>query len=217
VRLIVTAGPTREPIDPVRYLSNRSSGKMGYAIAEAALAAGHSVILVSGPVSLVPPSGAKLVRVTTSDEMHDAVHAHLAACDVLVMCAAVADYKPAAFSTHKIKKQKNALTLELIPTRDILASLTRPSPEFLVVGFAAETDDLEANAQKKLRDKKCDIVVANDVSGNESGMESDQNEVTIFFRNGEKENISRAPKKIIARALVKILSNACEKRLTKKT
>jgi phosphopantothenoylcysteine decarboxylase/phosphopantothenate--cysteine ligase len=217
VRLIVTAGPTREPIDPVRYLSNRSSGKMGYAIAEAALAAGHSVILVSGPVSLVPPSGAKLVRVTTSDEMHDAVHAHLAACDVLVMCAAVADYKPAAFSTHKIKKQKNALTLELIPTRDILASLTRPSPEFLVVGFAAETDDLEANAQKKLRDKKCDIVVANDVSGNESGMESDQNEVTIFFRNGEKEKISRAPKKIIARALVKILSNACEKRLTKKT
>jgi phosphopantothenoylcysteine decarboxylase/phosphopantothenate--cysteine ligase len=217
VKFIVTAGPTREPIDPVRYLSNRSSGKMGYAIAEAALAAGHSVILISGPVSLVPPSGAHLVRVTTSDEMHDAVHAYLAASDVLVMCAAVADYKPATFSTRKIKKQKNALTLELIPTRDILASLTRPSPEFLVVGFAAETDDLEANAQKKLRDKKCDIVVANDVSGNESGMESDENEVTIFFRNGEKEKISRAPKKIIARALVKILSNACEKRLTKKT
>jgi len=124
VRFIVTAGPTREPIDPVRYLSNRSSGKMGYAIAEAALAAGHSVILVSGPVSLVPPSGANLVRVTTSDEMHDAVHAHLAAGDVLVMCAAVADYKPATFSRHKIKKQKRALTLELIPTRDILASLT---------------------------------------------------------------------------------------------
>jgi len=217
VRFIVTAGPTREPIDPVRYLSNRSSGKMGYAIAEAALAEGHSVILISGPVSLIPPSGANLVQVTTSDEMDDAVHAHLAACDVLVMCAAVADYKPATFSTRKIKKQKNALTLELIPTRDILASLTRPSPEFLVVGFAAETDDLEANAQKKLRDKKCDIVVANDVSGNESGMESDENEVTIFFRNGEKEKISRAPKKIIARALVKILSNACEKRLTKKT
>jgi len=208
VRFIVTAGPTREPIDPVRYLSNRSSGKMGYAIAEAA---------ISGPVSLIPPSGANLVQVTTSDEMDDAVHAHLAACDVLVMCAAVADYKPATFSTRKIKKQKNALTLELIPTRDILASLTRPSPEFLVVGFAAETEDLEANAQKKLRDKKCDIVVANDVSGNESGMESDENEVTIFFRNGEKEKISRAPKKIIARALVKILSNACEKRLTKKT
>jgi phosphopantothenoylcysteine decarboxylase / phosphopantothenate---cysteine ligase len=217
VRFIVTAGPTREPIDPVRYLSNRSSGKMGYAIAEAALAEGHSVILISGPVSLIPPSGANLVQVTTSDEMDDAVHAHLAACDVLVMCAAVADYKPATFSTRKIKKQKNALTLELIPTRDILASLTRPSPEFLVVGFAAETEDLEANAQKKLRDKKCDIVVANDVSGNESGMESDENEVTIFFRNGEKEKISRAPKKIIARALVKILSNACEKRLTKKT
>jgi phosphopantothenoylcysteine decarboxylase/phosphopantothenate--cysteine ligase len=217
VKFIVTAGPTREPIDPVRYLSNRSSGKMGYAIAEAALAAGHSVILISGPVSLVPPSGAHLVRVTTSDEMHDAVHAYLAASDVLVMCAAVADYKPATFSTRKIKKQKNALTLELIPTRDILASLTRPSPEFLVVGFAAETDDLEANAQKKLRDKKCDMVVANDVSGNECGMESDENEVTIFFRNGEKEKISRAPKKIIARVLVKIVSNACEKRLTKKT
>jgi phosphopantothenoylcysteine decarboxylase / phosphopantothenate---cysteine ligase len=217
VRFLITAGPTREPIDPVRYLSNRSSGKMGYAMAEAASAAGHSVTLISGPVSLVPPAGATLVQVTTSDEMHDAVQAHLASGNVLVMCAAVADYKPAAFSTHKIKKQKTALTLELIPTRDILASLTRPSPEFLVVGFAAETDDLEANAQKKLRHKKCDIIVANDVSGNESGMESDENEVIIFFRNGEKEKISRAPKKIIAQALVKIIANACEKRLTKKT
>jgi len=215
VRFLITAGPTREPIDPVRYLSNRSSGKMGYAIAEAAIAANHEVILISGPVSLPAPAGARRLEVVTSDQMHDAVHQNLTGCDVLVMCAAVADYKPAKASPQKIKKGAAGLILELVPTHDILSSIG-PERNCLVVGFAAETNDLEENARKKLRDKNCDIVVGNDVSGSDRGMESDENEVTIFFRNGETKKISRTPKKIIARELVKIFSNTREKRLTKK-
>ena len=216
MRFLITAGPTREPIDPVRYISNRSSGKMGYAIAEAALETGHDVVLISGPVNLDPPRGAQFISVLTSDEMDDAVHQHVRDCDVLVMCAAVADYKPQDVSETKIKKRDAPLSLELIPTRDILSSIKNKDRQFLVVGFAAETNDVEANARKKLQTKHCDIIVANDVSGADSGMESDQNEVTIFFRSGETKKISRAPKKIIARELVKIFSNMREKRLTKK-
>jgi phosphopantothenoylcysteine decarboxylase/phosphopantothenate--cysteine ligase len=217
VRFVVTAGPTREPIDPVRYLSNRSSGKMGYAIAEAALQAGHDVVLISGPVNLDPPRTAKFIPILTSDEMDEAVHRHLPDCDVLVMCAAVADYKPANVSAHKIKKRNETLSLELVPTRDILASLPKQNRQFVVVGFAAETNDLEKNAQKKLKEKNCDVIVANDVSTPDCGMESAENEVTILFRNGEKKKISRAPKKIIADELIKIISNTREKCLTKKS
>src|SRR4029077_14260034 len=160
--------------------------------------------------------GAQLISILTSDEMYNSVHRHLSDCDVVVMCAAVADYKPAKVSAQKIKKRDEPLTLELAPTRDILASLPKQDRKFLVVGFAAETKDLEKFAQKKLRDKYCDIIVANDVSGAHSGMESDENEVTILFRNGEKEKISRAPKRIIARELIKIFQNSQEKCLTKK-
>jgi phosphopantothenoylcysteine decarboxylase/phosphopantothenate--cysteine ligase len=206
VRFVVTAGPTREAIDPVRFLSNRSSGKMGYAIAEAAVAAGHSVKLISGPASIAPPEGAEFIAITTSDELHDEVHRAVRECDVLVMCAAVSDYKPATVAPRKIKKQKAPFALELVPTRDILASLPGENRNYLVVGFAAETHDLESNAQKKLREKNCDAIVANDVSQPDSGMESDENAVTIFFRNGETKSISRAAKKIIARELVKIIS-----------
>ena len=215
MRFLITAGPTREPIDLVRYISNRSSGKMGYAIAEAALAAGNEVTLISGPVNLDRPRGAHFISIVTSDEMHDAVHRHLRDCDVLVMCGAVADYKPAKVSAQKIKKKDEALSLELIPTRDILASLPKGDRRFLVVGFAAETNDLEENALKKLRVKNCDIIVANDVSRQDSGMESDANEVTIFFRNGETETIPHAPKKIIASALVKIFSKFARKTFDK--
>jgi phosphopantothenoylcysteine decarboxylase/phosphopantothenate--cysteine ligase len=217
VRFVVTAGPTREPIDPVRYLSNRSSGKMGYAIAEAALQAGHDVVLISGPVNLDPPRAAKFIPILTSDEMEAAVHRHLPDYDVLVMCAAVADYKPANVSAHKIKKQNKTLSLELIPTRDILRSLPKQDRQFVVVGFAAETGDLEANAQKKLKEKNCDLIVANDVSNPDYGMESADNEVTILFRNGEKRKISRAPKKNIAAELIKIISKMRENYLTKKS
>jgi phosphopantothenoylcysteine decarboxylase / phosphopantothenate---cysteine ligase len=216
VRFLITAGPTREPIDPVRYISNRSSGKMGYAIAEAALAAGHDVTLISGPVNLDPPPGAQFASILTSDEMYGAVHRHARECDVLVMCAAVADYKTRKVSATKIKKRNEHFALDLIPTRDILASLPHEDRQFLLVGFAAETSDIEENAKQKLRAKKCDIIVANDVSSADSGIESDENEVTIFFRNGEKKKISRASKNIIARELIKILINSREKRLTKK-
>ena len=216
MKFLITAGPTREPIDPVRYISNRSSGKMGYAIAEAALEDRHQVVLISGPVNLTPPRGARLISVVSSDEMFDAVHRHAPDCDILVMCAAVADYQPAAMSPQKIKKRDANLTLKLIPTRDVLASLPADG-KYLVVGFAAETNDLENYAQKKLHQKNCDVMVANDVSRADTGIESDENEVTIFFRDGEQKKISRAPKKNIARELVKIFANAREKRLTKKT
>jgi phosphopantothenoylcysteine decarboxylase/phosphopantothenate--cysteine ligase len=216
VRFVVTAGPTREAIDPVRFISNRSSGKMGYAIAEAALAKKHEVTLISGPASIAAPRGAKNVAIITSDELDDAVHRAIRECDVLVMCAAVADYKPAAISARKMKKRKASFALKLVPTRDILASLPKHR-RYLVVGFAAETHDLKQNAQKKLRAKNCDAIVANDVSGSQTGMESDENEVTIFFRNGESKKISRASKKIIARELVKIISKMWEKSLTKKS
>jgi phosphopantothenoylcysteine decarboxylase/phosphopantothenate--cysteine ligase len=216
VRFLITAGPTREPIDPVRYLSNRSSGKMGYAVAEAALDAGHNVVLISGPVAIDSPRGAKLISVSTSDEMFEAVHQHAGDRDIVVMCAAVADYKPAEFSGNKSKKRNRNFSLELVPTRDILASLAKPDRQFLLVGFAAETQNVEENAQQKLRHKNCDIIVANDVSDMRLGMESDENEVTVVFRNGEMKKIRRASKKIIARELIKIFSNTREKCLTKK-
>jgi phosphopantothenoylcysteine decarboxylase/phosphopantothenate--cysteine ligase len=217
VRFVVTAGPTREAIDPVRFISNRSSGKMGYAIAEAALAQGNEVTLISGPAAIAPPRGATFVSITTSDELHDAVQRALPACDVLVMCAAVADYKPAAVSPRKMKKRNAPFALRLIATRDILASLPKDNRRFLVVGFAAETHDLKTNAREKLLRKNCDLMVANDVSGKDSGMESDENEVVILFRNGETKKISRAPKRNIARELVKIISKMLEKSLTKKS
>ena len=210
---LITAGPTREPIDPVRYISNRSSGKMGYAIAEAALDAGYDVILISGPVNLAPPRDAKLISVSTSDEMFEAVHRHADASDVCVLCAAVADYKPAQVSPVKIKKNADGISIDLVPTRDILQSLGRQrAREFLLVGFAAETDHLEANAAKKLREKNCDIIVANDAR---IAMETDENELLILFRDGERKKISRAPKTFLARELVKIFSKIRNKKFDK--
>jgi phosphopantothenoylcysteine decarboxylase/phosphopantothenate--cysteine ligase len=190
---------------------------MGYAIAEAALAEGHDVTLISGPVNLEAPQNTKLICVSTSDEMFAAVHQHADKCDICVLCAAVADYKPANVSPTKIKKHNAHVALDLIPAPDILDSLgQRQDRQFVLVGFAAETDHVEENASKKLRAKNCDIMVANDVSDPGSGMESDVNEVRILFRDGEKKRISRAQKKIIAYELVKIFSNFATKCLTKK-
>jgi len=210
VRFLITAGPTREPIDPIRYLSNRSSGKMGYALAEAAVAADHDVVLISGPVDLEPVAGATLIPVSTSDEMFDAVVWHAKSCDVLVMAAAVADYKPERVSPTKIKKRDEKLALQLIRTRDILATIGNQPRNYLLAGFAAETENLEANAAKKLRDKNLDLIIANDVSNPAIGMESDKNEVTILFRSGEKRKIPRATKKNLARELIKIFVNTRE-------
>jgi phosphopantothenoylcysteine decarboxylase / phosphopantothenate---cysteine ligase len=213
VKFLITAGPTREPIDPVRYLSNRSSGKMGYAIAQAALEARHDVVLISGPVDVDLAHTAKMVRVQTADEMFTAVGEHVADCDVCVMCAAVADYKPERPAAQKLKKGTNALLLKLVPTRDILRSLgAMQDRQFLLVGFAAETEKMEENALTKLREKNCDIMVANDAN---LALENDENEVTVLFWDGEMKKISRAPKKIVARALIKIFANTREKCLTK--
>src|SRR5881398_4227920 len=170
---------------------------MGYAIAEAALSDGHHVTLISGPVNLEAPRDAQLISVLTSDEMFEAVHHHADQVDICVLCAAVADYKPANVSSTKTKKHGEKFSLELIPTRDILDSLGhRQDRQFLLVGFAAETNDVEENAARKLREKNCDLIIANDVSGTNSTMESDVNEVTILFEDGARQRISRAPKKI---------------------
>ena len=206
---LITAGPTREPLDPVRYISNRSSGKMGYAIAQGALDAGHDVILISGPVNLSPPRKAKFISVSSTDEMFEAVHRHTDESDICVLCAAVADYKPAQVSPVKIKKCAAQVSLELVPTRDILQSLgQRQNRKFLLVGFAAETNHLEANATEKLREKNCDIFVANDAR---IAMETDENELLILFRDGETKKISRSSKKNLGRELVKIFQNSQQK------
>lgn len=190
---------------------------MGYAIAEAARDAGHEVTLITGPATIELPSDVDVVPISTSDELFDAVHTHVRDCDVLVMCAAVSDYKPAKFSPHKLEKHRDTFTLELAATRDILASLPTEDRSYLVIGFAAQTHELEQNALRKLRAKNCDAIVANDVSRSDSGLESDENEVTIFFRNGECKAISRAPKITIARELMKIISELHQKSLTKKS
>jgi phosphopantothenoylcysteine decarboxylase/phosphopantothenate--cysteine ligase len=214
VTFLITAGPTREPIDPVRYISNRSSGKMGYAIAEAAVEAGHDVILISGPVNLAPPRNTQFISVSTGDEMFDAVHQHADSSDICVLCAAVADYKPAEVSPLKIKKRADGTSIDLVPTRDILQSLGQQrARKFLLVGFAAETDHLQPNAAKKLREKNCDIIIANDAR---VAMETDENELLILFRDGETKKISRATKEFLARELVKIFSKSQQKSLTKK-
>ena len=190
---------------------------MGYAIAQACIEAGHDVTLISGPVAIAAPVDAELVKITTADELYDAVHAHARSSDVLVMCAAVSDYKPVASAPHKLDKQTSEFALRVTPTRDILASLPHDDRRYLVVGFAAETHDVEASARSKLIRKKCDVIVANDVSGSDSGMESDENEVTIFFANGERDHIARAKKNVIARELMKKIFLFVEKRLTKKS
>lgn len=211
MKFLITAGPTREPIDPVRYISNRSSGKMGYAIAQAALDAGHDVVLVSGPVCIDAPRKAHLVRVTTSDEMHDAVFTHLNGTDIAVMCAAVADFKPAKYSARKIKKNHGLEKVLLVPTRDILSALGKIKKKIPLVGFAAETNSLAKNARKKLRAKNCDLLIGNDVSRTDTGFESDDNELTLFYKSGETVFLARKKKTALAKKLVKIFEKLQER------
>lgn len=182
MRVLVTAGPTREAFDPVRYLTNRSSGKMGYAMADAFARAGHSVLLVSGPSPLVVPEGVDFLPVETAAEMFDAVQHHIGRMDTAVFAAAVADYRPAAISAGKIKKNAGTLTVELVRTADILGTV-RGGFGFTgtLVGFAAETENLEANAREKLQRKGCDLVIANDVSKPGIGFDSDRNELLLVF------------------------------------
>jgi phosphopantothenoylcysteine decarboxylase/phosphopantothenate--cysteine ligase len=182
--ILVTAGPTREEIDPVRYISNYSSGKMGYALARAARRRGANVLLISGPTALAKPDGVQLVNVTSAADMYREVIARVCECDAVIKAAAVADYRPAVRNTTKIKKNADAATIELIKNRDILAELgALHQPPFLV-GFAAETDALAENAEKKLHGKNIDIIVANDVSQADAGFNVDTNRALLLFRDG---------------------------------
>lgn len=209
---LITAGPTREPIDPVRYLSNRSSGKMGYALAQAALDAGHAVTLISGPVCIAAPVGVRLVSVMTADEMYEAVHGHIEGVDVAVLAAAVADFKPARCEPHKIKKGEGGAEIALVQTRDILASLgALEGRRFLLAGFAAETNDLVENARRKLERKRCDVLIANDVSGAEIGFESDENAVRLFFPYRESVDLKKASKRELAGQIITILDEMKQK------
>ncbi len=201
-KILVTAGPTREPIDPVRFISNRSSGKMGYAVAAAAERRGAQVTLISGPVSLPPPANVDVVGVQSAAEMADAVLDRMAACDAIVKVAAVGDYRVAETAAHKIKKaQAGGWSLSLTPNRDILREIARRKGGQIIVGFAAETRNLEANAQTKLAEKNLDMIVVNQVAGKESAFEAEDNQVNLFFKDGRSESLPRMEKAALADVL----------------
>ncbi len=203
-RLLLTAGPTREPIDPVRYISNRSSGKMGYAVAEAARRAGAEVCLVSGPVALPPPAGVELVSVESAREMFDAVMARAGSQDIFIACAAVSDYRVRDAAQHKIKKSAESLSLELVRNDDILAAASALEERPFCVGFAAETRDIEAYARDKLARKRLDMIAANRV-GNGSGFEADVNQLDVFWTDGGAR-IEQASKAEVARRLIDLVA-----------
>lgn len=198
VRCLITAGPTREYLDPVRFLTNASSGKMGYALAERAVAMGWEVDLVSGPVALAPPPGVRIHSIVSTDDMSAAVGPLFPACDVLFMVAAVADYQPVHRAVQKMKKTTSRMTVDLIRTTDILSTLGAGKNRQVVVGFAAETNDLEKYALKKLADKGLDWIVANDISRPEVGMEVDDNQVVLLSAAGARMLFGPAPKPEVA-------------------
>lgn len=200
--VLVTAGPTRESIDAVRFISNASSGKMGYALAAAARERGADVVLISGPTHLVPPSGVKAVPVVTAEEMRAAVLKQYDHSDIVIMAAAVSDFKPIRPSARKIKKDEASDVLQLERTVDILKVLGESGGERLLVGFAAETDDVEQNALKKMKDKNLDMIVVNDLLRDGSGFGTDTNAVTIFDRSGKRQELPTMPKSEVARRIV---------------
>lgn len=200
LRILVTAGPTMESIDPVRYMTNRSSGKMGYAIAKAAGQRGAEVLLVSGPTHLSPPPRVGFKQVHTAEEMRKAVFDHYEGYPVVIKAAAVLDYRPRVQSPHKIKKEDGVQYLELVRTPDILAELgsLRGKRRSILVGFAAETRDLVASAEEKLRKKNLDMIVANDVSRKDAGFEADTNQVKVIYRDGRSEELPLMSKQEVA-------------------
>jgi phosphopantothenoylcysteine decarboxylase/phosphopantothenate--cysteine ligase len=200
-KVIITAGPTREAIDPVRFVTNASSGKMGYALAEAAVEAGAHVILISGPVALATPAHVVTVAVTTAQEMFDAVMSRIAECDIFFSVAAVVDYRSKIIATQKIPKTTNAITLELEPNPDIVSSVAKMAKKPLIIGFSAETENVVMNAKKKLVNKKLDMIVANDVA---VGMGGDDNAVTVLWDEQQLE-LPKMSKQQLARALIKLV------------
>lgn len=202
MHFLITAGPTREALDPVRYLSNRSSGRMGFALAAAAAAAGHEVTLIAGPVALDTPAGVQRVDVVSAQEMYDAVRERLPGVDAAIFSAAVADYRPAQVAVQKIKKSAETMTLTLERTPDILGSVRSVFGwRGVLVGFAAETENVIANARAKLERKGCDVMVANDVSQPGIGFDAAENEVTLLTAGGE-ETLPRMSKEALARVII---------------
>jgi phosphopantothenoylcysteine decarboxylase / phosphopantothenate---cysteine ligase len=208
-RIMITAGPTREAIDPVRYLSNRSSGKMGYELAQAAIEQGADVTLVSGPVCIKPPVKAQLIDCVSAQQMFDQVMGSIDEYDIFISTAAVADYRVAEVAEHKIKKSADELTLKLVKNPDILAAVSALDKRPFCVGFAAETHDLQNYAEQKMKNKKLDMIAANRVDGNDIGFEVDDNALSVFWPGGSKQ-LPRQSKKLIAAALVDIIADLFE-------
>ena len=200
--ILITAGPTCEDLDPVRYITNRSSGKMGFAVAEAAARRGAKVVLVSGPVNLETPPGVERIRVRTADEMQRAVTEKISGCSVAIFAAAVADYRPTYQAPEKIKRSKEPLAVQLQPTPDILASAAKSKGDRLIVGFAAETQNVAENARKKLAAKNADIIVANDVAAEGAGFDHDTNVVTLFSRDGRDLALPKMTKSEVAQRIL---------------
>jgi phosphopantothenoylcysteine decarboxylase/phosphopantothenate--cysteine ligase len=200
--IVVTAGPTCEDLDPVRFLTNRSSGRMGYAVAEAAVRRGARAVLVSGPVSLEAPAGVERVNVRTTEQMHRAVLDNLDRATVVVMAAAVADYRPVMPHTTKLKRGTERLSIEFEPTADILADISRRKGERLVIGFAAETENVAEHARRKLKDKAADLIVANDVTAPGAGFDHDTNVVTIFRSDGREQSLPKLTKIQVAHRIL---------------
>jgi phosphopantothenoylcysteine synthetase/decarboxylase len=206
MRILITAGPTREALDPVRYLSNRSSGRMGYALAEAAVEAGHEVVLVSGPVSLAKPAGVEVIAVESAREMFEAVRKNLMGCDAAIFAAAVADYRPVSVSEQKIKKTGERLVLELERTEDILGS-ARSVFGFrgVLAGFAAESEKLVEHAREKLERKGCDVIIANDITQPGIGFDSQDNAVTLCLPGDQTIHLPQQSKSALAREIIRFV------------
>jgi phosphopantothenoylcysteine decarboxylase/phosphopantothenate--cysteine ligase len=204
LKVLITAGPTRERIDPVRFITNRSSGKMGFAVAEAAREAGAEVVLVSGPVNVATPPGVRRVDVETAEQMMNAVNEHLAGTDIFIAAAAVSDYRPVQCAAEKIKKTSDSLMLALSRTTDILATVAARAPRPFVVGFAAETQNVERNALVKLEGKRLDMIAANQV-GDNLAFDCEDNALTVYWPGGKQE-LGRAPKRQLAAALVSLIA-----------
>lgn len=204
-KVVVTAGPTREDLDPVRYITNKSSGKMGYAVAEEARDRGAEVTLISGPTNIKVPFGVNFIDVSTNEEMLNAVLKDFDKQDIIIKAAAVCDYKPKSYSDKKIKKNENEFLLPLIKDIDILKRLGQLKDKQILVGFAAESNDLIENAEKKLKAKNLDYIVANDITGSDIGFSSDDNKVTILFNNGDKVSLDKMNKRQVARRIFDII------------
>lgn len=208
MRFLITAGPTREPLDPVRFISNRSTGKMGFALAQAAAEAGHEVVLIAGPVALETPPGVRRIDVETALEMLAAVERELPAAEVYISCAAVADWRPEVCSPTKLKKREMEGTLRLVRNPDILKTIRPLKGNRTFIGFAAETGEPDAEAGRKLREKGLDMIVANDVTAPGAGFAHDTNRVTLLFPDGRREALPLMAKHEVAQRVI-----ACAKTL----